>query len=456
MSQFSIVCRVAISVLALAIVAPIEAQDATNPPAQFALKFGVGHTDNVAFDSTEIAAPIVTVGTIFDVVRNSPRIAAYLVGDVDYRHYDTNAVIDADEIVGSVDGNVTFQLVPRLFEWMVQENFGQTRTNPLRTASVGNRERTAIFSTGPRLNVPIGSRNILKIGLSRAERRFEDSTQYNGEVDSTNVAWVHAVSAMAAVQVVVDDSEMDFRSNSPGYEFRTVSAGYIARLPSGSIELRGGRGEIVIASKSDPTTVGRLVWNRTLGARSSMSLWAARELTDTGETFRLDSQPAATVGSPETIFGDAVSTRERLADVFGANGRRLRDARPSRDPFKRSSVGVRFELVGLHSTLAFTGESARDRYESSDVLNNDTTSTGITFDREFGTRWRGDLGLTFVKEDYLAGNNDGDDIFSRLIFSRGIGRLSTLSFGLEKNQQRRQLDFDETVYTVSLRHSILQ
>src|SRR5690606_4542559 len=94
-------------------------------------------------------------------------------------------------------------------------------------------------------------------------------------------------------------------------------------------------------------------WSREIGARSSLSLWASRELTDPGELFR-------TGGIPGLVGGGGPSAPLTDIDVGDI---RVDDVVLSSQPMKRTSAGVSVGVSGQKSTFLLTAGAADDEFQ---------------------------------------------------------------------------------------------
>src|SRR5690606_38238585 len=120
------------------------------------LRIGAGHTSNLFLDDRELRSDIEMLGVGLVAGKASSRWRGVIATDLEFRRYDAEIIEDNDELLGSLDGRLEIELVPERFVWIFEQNSGQSRTNPLAPVGPDNRERTDVFSTGPRWAFPVG------------------------------------------------------------------------------------------------------------------------------------------------------------------------------------------------------------------------------------------------------------------------------------------------------------
>ncbi|HEY8549716.1 MAG TPA: hypothetical protein VIL35_07170, partial [Vicinamibacterales bacterium] len=140
------------------------------PPPEARIELGVGESDNLNRDAAALRSDMTILGLGFGARRNTRLVRGALAGDVELREYGAEGLADDDEVLGSIDGVLELHVVPDRFRWDAESNFGQVRTDPSAPVGPENRERTTVFSTGPRLSWPVGGRNTLEVGADVAER----------------------------------------------------------------------------------------------------------------------------------------------------------------------------------------------------------------------------------------------------------------------------------------------
>ena len=135
---------------ALACIAPAlsAAQGVAESELIWSLEAGAEHTDNVARAPVDEESETVGVGRFniaVDAVR--PRLTANIGANLEYRDYVDEAF--QSELVGGLDGFVSYAFVPERFIWVVTDNYGQIANQRTLADSPDNRQNVNYFSTGP-------------------------------------------------------------------------------------------------------------------------------------------------------------------------------------------------------------------------------------------------------------------------------------------------------------------
>ena len=413
---------------------------------EFGIRLGTGQTDNVARDSTsEVRTDFDVFGLRFNARSDTQRVTGALFGDVELRQYPSNAVLrDDEEVIGSADGILSVHIVPERFTWHFQQNFGQTRTNLFAPVGPNNRERAAVSSTGPQLVLPAGRRNTLEMGGRVSDRTFEDSAQLDSRVTAAELRLARSVGVTTEVSISLAQSEYEYETDDQTYEFEVLFLTYAKELATGLVQLDLGGGEINIGSDSESTAVGRFQWDRDVGSRSRLGVWAGHELTDAGDLFRLGG-----------VSGVRQNSLSGLENVLSLNDNRLRSIVLSRSPLQRSILGTQLAVAGALTTFAVSVAFSDDSFEREDTLDNSATTIQVSAGREFARSWRGEVNVVVQRQDFQDPpgdiTRDNDDTLGGLAAIRQIGRRMSVSIAYERF--RRDSVFDvrhENQYLVSL------
>jgi hypothetical protein len=161
--------------------APAEpaASGARERDRALALWLSRGESDNVGRTVVPEDGSYDGLGLLARLAHESIRLAANLDSNVEFRSY-SEAAID-DEIVGTLAGVANVQIVPDLFSWDFRENYGQGINDQFAAIGPNNRERINVFSSGPELDLNLGSRTILQIGGDYSARRYDQSQNVDAD-----------------------------------------------------------------------------------------------------------------------------------------------------------------------------------------------------------------------------------------------------------------------------------
>lgn len=432
-----------------------QSDDVGQPDAFLDLQVSQGQTDNLGRDETVVRSDLSLLGLAFLAGVDRPRLDGIIIGDVQARYYGSNQVVDDDEIVGSVDGNLAVQLVPETFVMELQQNYGQVRGDPLRPASINNRDRTSVSSVAPRLQLSAGSRNVLVLSGRVSERNYEKSSEFDGRTTSAQLGVTRALDDVTSITATLDSWESEFDSSFAAYEYESVSLSYSKQFASGGVELRVGRGEIDTQVTNNTTSVGTFAWSRGIGSRSQITAWASREYTDAGELFRLGGVPATTYVSLADVPGSSpVGTQSNRRDAT-TNDSRIEAVTLTANPTLRSTAGARVALDGRRTDISLAIEKSRDRTEVDNSLDSDAVSFSLSVTRELSGRWQLALLLRTIEDDFVVQQISNKDRFVSVTADYAVGARSKLSVGFDRTRRRGGfVPFDENVYLVAFTYSI--
>ena len=144
------------TVAVLAVAGNVAAQE-----TRFSVSAGVTHTDNVGRVSANEESELIPEAGLQLWFTRAGRLDADLAMDLRYLTY-VDDTFD-DELLGGLDGRLSFAFVPDRFMWVVEDNFGQSFIDPQAIETPGNRQNFNYFSTGPTLVLPLGTRMDLSI-----------------------------------------------------------------------------------------------------------------------------------------------------------------------------------------------------------------------------------------------------------------------------------------------------
>jgi hypothetical protein len=418
-------------------------EETANAPARpdVEFRFGIGQTDDLFRDDTDVRSDIHVFGVALNASTDTRRLDGHILSDLEYRKY-AELTVDDHEVVGLLDGALDVGIVPQRFDWSFGGNYGQTRSDPVSPEALGNRQRTSVFSTGPRVTVPVGERNQLELSGRVADRHFEDTAELDSRFTLGRLALSHQIDSAANLDVAFDSSRNEFDNGREPYRYDVLTVAYRRELGSGKMNLSLGKGRSKVAGTEDSTSVGSIEWSRGIGARSRLSLWTKRDLTDAGELFR---------GGDSIRGGEQSDSAGGLTSATSVAGDRLISLVVAPVPLTRLSAGVAVKLVGRRTTLDVSAAYAKDAFKTDETYDNEGRLSQIIVSHVLNRRWSGSLFLWEFSQDYRSLNVHNVDDLARLDFSRSIARQLRVIVSVQRNSRDGGFrQFDEHVYRVSV------
>lgn len=414
--------RTGAGLLLCLVVSLATAQDEPSRP-EGSIDLGLGHTDNLNRDAAELESDIGVLGVAYAGSTDRRWLRAALAGDVEYRRYHADE--DDDEVIGSIDGALELHAVPDRVQWDFFASYGQVRIDPLGAVGPSNRQRTTTFSTGPQFALPLGGRTLLQLGGTVSDQSFEVTDDLDGRSTDARLALERRINPVTHLTLALDGNEIEYDLDDHTHDIVSLSLEYRRELASGEAFASIGRGEVTINDvEADPVTVGQVVWNRAVGARSRIEICAGREITNAGNAF---ADAGVAIGCPGTLSG--------LASVARTTDNREQGTVATQNPFVREGGSLSYELDGSQGKFRATFSLAQDRFEEDSTYDNDSTVFEISGTRDFAHHWRAELTARLWIQDYTQLDDKNEDQYIRFALSRLLARGMRLTLSFEQNSR---------------------
>jgi hypothetical protein len=386
-----------------------------------------GYTDNLQRQpegEDEVPASLGLTGTWIETTRH---LAVDVEGRVDGIKY-FNDTFD-DEIVGQLDGSLTWWAVPERFAWVVENVYGQVATDPFQPISPENRENTNFFSTGPDWYIPFGERMRAYLGGRYGMARYELS-----DTDSERLVGTagidRAVSSKSRMGIQVSSESVDFDSTLQAdferqeayvrYEF---SRDQRAGEPPSGLTVNAGYTWLDGDAGDDSAPLIEVLYSKAFSSSVRMGLELASRFSDAGLEFAAGGLPGSGPGIDPGVIPQAGVYEERsgLATV----------------DFQRQ-----------RTTLGFAVRLADESYET-DTLDRRRFDVRLTAERRMTRRLTGSAGVLWSRNEYASGGLDREDTDTeyRLELRRELGQRSSIAvIGLHASRSSDDplIEFDET------------
>jgi len=412
---------------AVAAVGTLALPVATLAEVNLNVEVTAGYTDNLQRQpegEDEVPASLGLVGTWIETTR---RLAVDIEGRVDGIKY-FNDTAD-DEVVGQLDGSLTWWAVPERFAWVVENVYGQVATDPFQPISPENRENTNFFSTGPDWYIPFGERMRAHFGGRYAMTRYELSDTGSERLEGT-AGIDRAVSPTSRLGLQASSESLDFDSAvQSDFDRQEVYARYefsrdqqTGGLPSG-LTVNAGYTWLDGDAGDDSAPLIEVWYSKALSSSVGVGLELASRFSDAGLEFAAGGLPGSGPGTDPGVIPQAGVYEERsgLATV----------------DFQRQ-----------RTTLGFAVRLADEVYET-DTLDRRRYDLQLTAERRMTRRLTGSAGVLWSRDEYESGGLDRTDTDTeyRLEFRRDLGRRSSITvIGLHalRSSDDPLVEFDET------------
>lgn len=378
----------------------------------YELRAGAAYSDNIErlrTDPTETA--IAVVGARVRGAREEGRLQYELAGDADYLEY-----LDSElqgELVGSVFGNATYDILPQSVQWEMAGSFSQIRADLVRAAAPGNREDVVNLSTGPNFRARFGDAFEAEL-----QARYSIATFSERDLDSDT----------AAAQLVLGRRLSERSLVGFGVSFADV--GYDSTLSLGSVDFQ--RTEVFARFRAEGARTE-------LQADIGYSQAEGANVDDSGAMLRVEATRRLT----PFISGFARYVQEyptSEASVFlpfdatggGAAGDgSILTATPR--VAKLAEVGLRLDRPRTTGEVAVT--SSRETDLANVVGNRSFDTARISITRAFTPRASGTLFGFWSEEDLIIVAGSADEFAAGVSFNATFGRNLGLDLRVEYRER---------------------
>lgn len=364
---------------------------------RFSVSAGVTHSDNIHRTPTdEQSDTSVEAGLQLGLEREGGRLQSRIETDAQYRTYLDDTY--DDELVGGLDASLTYWFVPERFAWVLEDNFGQTFIDPRQVETPANRQNTNYLSTGPDFVFDFGDRTRLSLQGRWSDASYEESTTDNQRVSGTvGLLRRLGLHTSASLNGTTESVEYDEGSANADYDRHSAYVGFDARGARTTLNVEAGYTRVKASSDSSDAPLLRLTLTRELTARSSFTLTAGKELTDSAESFRRDRGiRGVTVGNEDAVV--------------------------SRDPYESDYASLAWNLTGSRSTLLLGADWRREDHESTDTLNRDSIGASAALSRRLSPKLTAILDGRWTREDFDESGVDFDEWSASLGFGWDVSR----------------------------------
>lgn len=338
-----------------------ERQDTTS----WSASLGARHSDNLYRTSEPTVSGIVPqagLDGVYDGHRN--RLDTRLSANLLYTSYSQLLPLARGSPRGLSGGAsllASLTLLADHLTWEVSDTFGDTLINPVGADSPANRQSLNIFSTGPMLRLPFGSRNELDLRGGWYSSRFGESGAANAQGYQQYGSLTRQVSR--AGQLGLYGSAMQLRypdqPDERGQD-RLRSAGVLwnARGNRTRIETQYGYSELETRGTKQRNPTARIQVARE-SARGTLQVTAAREFSSAGGAFQTNQQFFGTAGSSSFTGLQAVADQFRsdyglLSYSRQSSGRALQLDVSARNERFENRRDLDSKLFGANLSMAAT------------------------------------------------------------------------------------------------------
>ncbi len=368
------------------------------PLLTYGVDAGVGESDNVTLvNSDKISQTMAVADADFDLQQQTRLLNVDAKGNFSYLDYLQGAY--SPELIGRFDGLASVALIPEKLKWTLQDDFGQAQVDPFASVTPTNRENINYVSTGPDLNLRLGSLGFVDVTARYARTNYQVSPFDSSRLSGSLAVGV-PISALSSVSLDGSTEHVEFDNT-------TVNTDFDRSNVYGHYEIKGSRTELTAdlgvtkVDQGSETLNGpfaKLQLSRQLSSAAKLTLAAGRDLTDASTSFsNLQSGAASTIGTIGTAPAAVTSNNYtvtyasvawqyvRNRTSFNLSGRWEKDSydgQPQND-LSRSDAEFRVERRLTQAlTAQLLGSLYRTNYANVDYTETDGLVGGALILRE--------------------------------------------------------------------------
>jgi Putative beta-barrel porin 2 len=389
---------------------------------------GVAQSDNIRLaPDNEKSETVGTVGLDLSVAEQTRKLKVNADADLQYVDYFDHTY--SSEVVGNFLGGARMEFVPERFNWMVQDNFGQSRIDPLSQETPDNRENINYFTTGPDVGIPLGSATDLRLGGRYSAVTYQDSPLDNHRVTAM-AGLVRALSSFSSVSLDVQRESVRYSDTpNPDYDHDQAYVRYQARGSRTQVSMDLGYGRFQKIENAPSGVVARFEVSRQISASSVIGASVGRDFSDAGDSFRFS----------QSLSGPALG---------GGN-----DTLPTSTPFVSDYVTVNWNFQRNRTGLDLRVAQFKETYDQAPLLDRKHLVADAGVSRSLSSTLRAELSAHYDRWNYqqLTGDYAETSVMARLV-SR-LGRNLSLSGMYQRAHRSSDIaatEYSENRYWITL------
>lgn len=319
------------------------------------LQAGLLYSDNVLLSPTSGSADTAALaGFDLDYSRASGKLSLDALGSLHWVDYLGHTY--PSSLLGRVNATAQWGQSSDWLQWSARETFGQLSAAPLQAATPDTVENVNYFSTGPTLNVPLGSRMHLAVFGFYSSTRYQTSP-FDSHSLKEGVSLIHGTAAAsiglnASSEHTVFDNPLAENTN---YNINSAFLSYETGVGRSRLTTQLGYTELRFSGDTSKGTLIDVRLDRKVSSSTSLYLRVESHYSAAPEALRPELVTAAPLGSTiGTSSPDPVKVRE-------------------------AELGVNFSRP--RTTLSFFGNLNRQRFVRDTEFNQDDVRVEVLFER---------------------------------------------------------------------------
>ena len=356
------------------------------------LRAGYLITDNIFRTSTDETSDFVwTGGMSLDFTEETSRISADIRGVINYLNYDRTY---ESESIGGLNAKVDFTLVNERLIWTFRDNYGQRLLDSFGTPNAANREDVNIFSTGPILQMPIGSRQFVGLEGRYSSYTYDVSANDNDRIFG-RVRLGRRTSKDASISLDLTTERVDYsgESLSGDVDLNELFIAYEVQSTRNIFKVEAGYTQMDFGDNILDGSMLRINWTRVSSLTYRFLFSGGSQYSTQGDIFRFSQSNGREIGG--------------TVDVVGINA-----------PFRSHFFYTRYNLDRERTRIAVELEWNQDDYEfqassgpdgALEALDRDVVRARFFVERDISRKFFANFSLGVRTRKYKYIDREDDD-----------------------------------------------
>lgn len=372
---------------------------------------GVIETDNVQRTATDPMSD--TIGEVeADVAihEQTRRIDTDVLSNLQYLTYARHTY--SSEVVGNFIGTGTFAILPKEFEWVVEDNFGQQQLDPTTTVTPVNLENINYLSTGPNWLLTLSPLVHAQVAL-RVSNVYYQTSDLNNNRGDASVSLVRSLSATSNISANVATERVLYQDDiaNPDYTTKEAYLRYDAQGLRSKLAVDLGYDDVGGLSSTGGGALVHLDATRVLSQSSHLDLSVGQDISDNSNLLR------------------------QLQNLNGlaANATNLQRAN---DPFVNRYARLDWQFERNRTSMNFDVARYEERHLEDSGLNQNRTQTDFALRRNLAPALTASIGATYARSEYLSAAGNYHEVIASAALAWRFGRHLDVRAEYDRFDQR--------------------
>jgi hypothetical protein len=393
--------------------AATQAVYAANEIAPWGSVAGV-YSDNTQYTSANPTSATALDGIAGLRLRHSGALYVNADASALYRYYPGGEF--GSQFLPAANALVIATIVPERFSLTAEDNLGQVSTQPFDALSQTNRQNANIFTVGPDVYLPFGTRD--RVG---AAVRYSRSTFGSSNIDSAiydgSLSFTHRISELTELAAVGEYERVDYLQQQL-YPRAEKDTGYLRFRGQSSrtyLVLEGGVETVKVGSSGVNTTVphATVAVQRRISPRVTLSVEYNHGYSNASESLRAGVRQGLNIvgARPDNVNVEAVA-----------------------EPFRVDRGNFMLYRNTNRGSAALRVTWDRERYTQNIVSDRTVTGADILFDRRLSPLWTVAAIGRYSHEKFVNTNGRDDSVRLSLGLTRVISRSFQVALVVERTR----------------------